>query len=104
MAEHSRIIEEMRETMQGLHGGGLLDERRMREFEALYRTTQIPKYTGEEVKALRTRLQVSQAALGIIINTSAHTVRSWEAGTKKPGGQSCLLLDLLDRKGIEALL
>ena len=46
MAEHSRIIEEMHETMQGLHAGGLLDERRMREFEARYRTTQIPKYTG----------------------------------------------------------
>ncbi len=104
MSEHSRIIEEMHETMRGLHAGGLIDERRMRAFEALYRTNQVPQYTGESVKALRNRLQVSQAALAIIINTSAHTVRSWEAGKKKPGGPSCLLLDILDRKGIEALL
>lgn len=36
----------------------------------------------------------------IIINTSAATVRAWEAGTKNPGGPSCKLLEVLDRKGI----
>lgn len=104
MTEHSRIITEIHQTMQGLHAGGLIDEPRMRELEALYRANQVPEYTGEKVKELRDRLQVSQAALAIIINTSAHTVRAWEAGKKKPGGQSRLLLDILDRKGIEALL
>lgn len=104
MAESSRIIEEMHETIQGLHAGGLIDERRMRGLEALYRANHVPEYTGEKVKELRDRLQVSQTALAIIINTSAHTVRAWESGKKKPGGQSRLLLDILDRKGIEALL
>ncbi len=104
MTEHSRIITEMHQTMQRLHTGGLIDERRMRELEALYRANQVPEYTGDKVKELRDRLQVSQAALAIIINTSTHTVRAWEAGKKKPGGQSRLLLDILDRKGIEALL
>ena len=44
MTKHSRIIEEMHETVQGLHSGGLIDERRMREFEALYRANQVPKF------------------------------------------------------------
>ena len=35
MSEHSRIIEEMHETIQGLHAGGLIDEPRVREFKAL---------------------------------------------------------------------
>ena len=35
MTKPSRIIEEMHETVQGLHAGGLIDERRMREFETL---------------------------------------------------------------------
>jgi len=104
MSEHSRIIEEMRETALGLHGAGVIDKRRMREHEAFYRANQVPQYTGENVKDLRTRLRVSQAALALIINTSAATVRAWESGTKKPGGPSCKLLELLDRKGIEALL
>ena len=104
MTEHSRIIEEMHETMSGLHAGGLIDERRMREFEAMYQAHKVPQYTGETVKELRSRLNVSQAALAIVINTSASTVRAWEAGQKKPGGPSCKLLELLDRKGLEALL
>lgn len=46
MSEYSRMIEEMHETMRGLHAGGLIDERRMRAFEALYRADQVPQYTG----------------------------------------------------------
>ncbi len=61
MTKHSRIIEEMHETVQGLHSGGLIDERRMREFEALYRANQVPKFNADSVKALRSRLNVSQA-------------------------------------------
>ena len=104
MTKPSRIIEEMHETVQGLHAGGLSVERRMREVETLYRANQVPKFTADSVKALRSRLNVSQAALAIIINTSAATVRAWEAGTKNPGGPSCKLLEMLDRKGLEALL
>ena len=97
-------MEEMYETACDLHAGGFIDKRRMGEHEALYRANQVPQYTGENVKALRSRLNVSQAVLAVIINTSAATVRSWEAGTKKPGGPTCKLLDILERKGIEALL
>ena len=53
MTKHSRIIEEMHETVHGLHSGGLIDERRMREFEALYRANQVPKFNADSVKALR---------------------------------------------------
>ena len=104
MMKHSRIIEEMQETAQGLFAAGIIDKRRMREYEALSRASQVPQYNADSVKALRSRLNVSQAALAIIINTSAATVRAWEAGTKNPGGPSCKLLEMLDRKGIEALL
>lgn len=100
----SRIIEEMYETAEGLHASGVIDKRRMREYEALYRTTRVPRFTGDQVRELRKRLNVSQSALAIIINTSANTIRAWESGAKKPSGTSCLLLDILNRKGIEALL
>lgn len=104
MNKNSRIIEEMQETAQGLFAAGVIDKQRMREYEALYRGHQVPKYDGASVKGLRSRLNVSQAALAIIINTSAATVRAWEAGTKNPGGPSCKLLEILDRKGLHALL
>jgi len=104
MNGRSRIIEEMHQTAQGMHKVGIIDVRRMREYEALFSANQVPQYTGESVKELRARLNISQTVLAHVINTSAAAVRAWEAGTKKPGGPTCKLLDILNRKGLEAFL
>ena len=47
---------------------------------------------------------MSQAVLASILNTSLSTVRKWEIGEKHPSGPSLKLLDLLERKGLEAVL
>ena len=104
MTGPSRLMEEMHGAAQDLYNGGFIDKKRMQEFDALYNSGEVPRYTGEGVKALRNRLNVSQSVLASIINASPATIRSWEAGTKKPGGPCCKLLDLLDRKGVAALL
>jgi hypothetical protein len=46
MSEHSRIIEEMRETALGLHAAGVIDKRRIREHEAFYRANQVLNTPG----------------------------------------------------------
>ena len=102
MNESSRMLNEALETAQGLHRSGVITMRRLQEYEAL--CAPVPKFSGEDVKALRDYIKVSQPVLAQLINTSASTVRAWEAGQKKPGGPSCKLLDLLKRKGLEALL
>jgi len=102
MSENSRMLREALETAQGLHESGVIDMSRLKEYEAL--CTPAPKFTGEEVKQLRSRIKVSQPVLAVLIGTSASTVRAWETGQKNPGGPSCKLLDILNRKGIEALL
>jgi putative transcriptional regulator len=38
------------------------------------------------------------------MNISLSTVRQWEIGEKPPSGPSAKLLDLIDRKGLDALL
>jgi len=53
---------------------------------------------------LRERLHLSQAVLASVLNTSVSTVRKWEVGDKKPSGPSQKLLDLIERKGLEAVL
>jgi putative transcriptional regulator len=83
MTEYSRMMEEMYGAASELHKGGFIDMRRVKENEALYLASQVPQFTGESVKALRSRLNVSQTVLAAIINTSAGPARSWEAGTKK---------------------
>lgn len=102
MSENSRMLQEILEGAQGLHRSGVIDMRRLQEYETL--CVPVPKFTGEDVKEIRSRINVSQPVLAHLINTSASTVRAWEAGQKKPGGPSCKLLDILNRKGIEALL
>ena len=102
MSEPNRMLQEALETAQDLHRAGVIDMRKLQEYEAL--CSPIPKFTGEEVKELRDRIKVSQPVLARLINTSASAVRAWETGQKNPGGPSCKLLDILNRKGIEALL
>jgi putative transcriptional regulator len=42
--------------------------------------------------------------LASVLNTSTSTVRKWEIGDKQPSGPSLKLLNLLERKGLEAVL
>jgi len=98
----SRIIEEMYETAQDMYKCGVIDKHQFEKHKARYMANQeTPKYTGEEVKELRSRLNVSQSVLAALINTSVAAVRAWEAGAKNPGGPSNRLLQLLDTKGLE---
>ena len=42
--------------------------------------------------------------LAAVLNTSLSTVRKWEVDDKHPSGPSLKLLNLLDRKGLEAVI
>ena len=59
---------------------------------------------GAAIPPLRKRYKISQAVLASILNTSVSTVRQWEIGAKHPSGPSLKLLNLLDRKGLEAVI
>jgi putative transcriptional regulator len=99
----SRILEAVHETANDLHRLGFIDKRKMRELDALC-LAPVPTYDSSRIRALRERYKISQAVLAAILNTSLSTVRQWEIGDKHPSGPSLKLLELLDRKGLEALL
>jgi putative transcriptional regulator len=99
----SRILDAVHSTAQDLHRLGFIDKRKMRKFDLLC-LEPIPAYDGEQIRALRDRVNLSQAVLASVLNTSASTVRKWEIGEKHPSGPSLKLLNLLDRKGLEAIL
>jgi putative transcriptional regulator len=100
---NSRILDEMHETARGLHGVGLISKRRMGEFDALCHLD-VHEIPPQKIKALREKAHVSQAVFAAVLNTSLSTVQKWEAGDKKPGGPSLKLLNMVERKGLEALL
>ena len=99
----SRILEAVHETASDFRRLGFIDKRNMSKFDALC-LEPVPEYDSQKIRALREHLQLSQAVLAAVLNTSLSTVRKWEVGDKHPSGPSLKLLNLLDRKGLEAVL
>ena len=89
--------------MRDLHKSGVVDEVTMRNIENLC-IPEVPEYTGEQIIGIRKKYKLSQAALASVCNISPSTVQKWERGAKKPSGPSNKLLDLMNRKGLEALV
>lgn len=100
---NSRILQEVHEMASDLHRIGLIDKRRMREFDALCHLD-VHEMPPQKIKLLREQARVSQAVFAAVLNTSVSTVQKWEIGAKKPSGPSLKLLNLIERKGLEAVL
>lgn len=96
-------MEAVHDTAADLHRLGFIDKRKMQRYEALC-LQPVPQFDSERVKALREKLNLSQAVLASVLNTSLSTVRKWEVNEKNPSGPSSKLLDLLERKGLEVVL
>src|SRR6266516_4100897 len=103
MKHKSRLHEAIHETAQDLSELGFIDKRSLNRYDALC-IEPVPEYSPEQIRTLRDRYRISQAVMASIFNTSLSTVQKWEIGEKHPGGPSLKLLNILDRKGIEALI
>ena len=99
----SRLLDEVHESARGLQSAGLISKRRMREFDALCHLD-VHEMPPRKIKALREQAHLSQAVFAAVLNTSLSTVQKWEIGDKKPSGPSLKLLNLIERKGLEAVL
>lgn len=104
MRPKTEAMASVHEAIADLHGIGAVDKATMRQFDALCLEITVPDYSPEDIRALRERLNISQAVLASIINASANSIQKWERGVKKPSGTALKLLSLLDRKGLEAVI
>ena len=99
----SRIIETVQDTAADLASLGFITARRLKEYGVL-ELPPVKSMNEAKIRALRKRLNVSQAVLAAVLNTSKSTVQKWEIGEKSPSGPSLKLLNILDRKGIQAVM
>lgn len=97
------IADSITTTIRDLNKSGLVDDITMKNIEKLC-LPEIQEYTPEKIVSIRKKFKLSQAALASIFNISPSTVRKWEQGDKKPAGASRKLLDIMERKGIDALI
>lgn len=96
------ILEVVHESVKSLHEAGLADAQTMQEFDAMC-LTPVESLSPKEIKSLRLREKVSQPVFAAYLNTSPSTVKKWETGDKHPRGTSLKLLNLVFRKGLDAI-
>ena len=96
------LLASVHRTAAGLHDAGLLEKATMREFDALC-LTPVRSLTGDEIRALREREQVSQPVFAQFLNVKRDAVSKWERGEKRPNGPSLKLLNLVRSKGLQAI-
>jgi putative transcriptional regulator len=60
--------------------------------------------TPEEIRELRERAHLSQAVFARYLNLTVGYVSQLERGAKRPSGPALVLLNVIRRKGIEAIL
>ena len=65
------------ETLEALHGAGMVDKRTMREFDEACLTPIVP-IAPEEIRAIRTRENLSQPVFARYLNVSKNLVSDWE--------------------------
>lgn len=97
------IIDSITNTVHDLNKSGLVDDITMRNIDNLC-IPEVQEYSPQKIVSIRKKLSLSQAALASIFNISPSTVQKWEQGNKKPAGASKKLLDIIERKGLEALI
>ncbi len=105
ITEKNRVLSEMMEMALALQGHELISKQDFAKISLICKKP--PEYTSEKVTAIRVgRAKVSQSVLATILNVSVSAVQKWESPTsgKHPSGAAAKLLQLIDKKGLDAII
>jgi putative transcriptional regulator len=104
----SRLTEAMLETADGMRRIGVMDQATHQQItirhlgaQSVYTSEPI---TGEEIRILRERANLSQAAFARYLNLTSGYISQLERGSKHPTGAVLTLLNVIRRKGLEVIL
>lgn len=104
-------LAEMLEEAQELNALGLMPDDEVRHIQTLAQMralnrniAELKDMTGDEIRALRTRLGMSQSILANALGMSKESVSKWERNEVKPAGPALRILNLLDSKGLGVLV
>jgi putative transcriptional regulator len=104
----SDLAKAMIETAEGLHRAGIVSEATFRKITVRHLGPDAPltaaPISPEDIRRVREQAHLSQAALARYLNLTTGYVSQLERGTKQAKGPALALLNVIRRKGIEALL
>jgi putative transcriptional regulator len=95
-------------TAKSLHKHGIMDEAgyekiTLRHLGDAVQATAKP-LTGKQIRALRDKENISQAVLAHHLHVTVGYVSQLERDEKRPTGPTLVLLNVIQRKGLEAIL
>ena len=104
----SRVRAEIVEMATDLHAGGLISGEKLEKITLRMldedQRAKITPMTGAEIRIVRERAGLSQAVFAHYLNLTVSYVSQLERGDKQPSGATAKLLDVIRRKGLEAIL
>jgi len=103
----SRLTKALLETARDMREGGILDAVCYKKITLRHLGdigTPSEPLSGEDIRALRERAHLSQAVFARLLNLTVGYVSQLERGAKRPTGPALVLLNVIRRKGIEAIL
>lgn len=99
----SPIAEAVHEGISDLYRLGIVDKTTMREFDVRCLTS-IEPLSARAIQKIRAREGVSQAVFAMCLNVTTTYVSQLERGEKHPRGATLKLLNLIEKKGLEAVM
>lgn len=104
----TRLTEALLEMAEDQHRIGIMDDAAYRKITLRHLGKTPPStsepLTGEEIRAIREKANLSQAAFALYLNLTVGYVSQLERGVKQPKGPALTLLNVIRRKGLEAIL
>lgn len=103
-----RFKDEMSDMLKGMRRVGVIDAEAykltMRDLNRAPPDETVLPITGPEIKSLRERAKLSQAVFARYLHLTVDHVSKLERGAKHPTGPALVLLNVIRRKGMEAIL
>jgi putative transcriptional regulator len=106
--KQSRVTEAILETAADMHKSGIMADVDYAKITMRHLgkdlTAKVEPVSADEIKSLRERAHMSQAVFARQLGVTTGYVSKLECGAKQPTGPALVLLNVIRRKGIEAIL
>lgn len=103
--ESARVMADLLETAADLSAYGLISKPDMARLNLLCQES--PVFTPAQVVNIRTNIaRTSQSVFASALNVRVSTVQKWESpkADKRPSGAAAKLLQLVEKKGLQAIM
>jgi putative transcriptional regulator len=104
----SRLTRALLETARDMKDAGVLTEPAYEKITLRHlskgEVSEVEPITGQDIRTLREQAHMSQAVFARHLNVTVGYVSQLERGAKRPTGPALALLNIIRRKGIDAIL